>query len=249
MHGRGEPAEKIAQEAAGFVQEGFKSLKIRLAPRTDTLPGDHFLDVQWPLSKQIASVKAVRKAVGNDVEILVDANGGFTVSQAIRVAQQIERYEIGHFEEPVPSWDFEGLAEVRRAISIPVASGENLYTRYEFKELINRRAVEIVQPDLILAGGLSECKKIAVLADVQGMLIRPHNGWAHIGLAATMHFAASTPNCRGYQEYSIEYIPLREEGGLLKEPLRARDGYVEVPQKPGLGIDVDDSILEKYGIK
>jgi len=234
---RDQSPREVAERAVHFVDKGFKAIKIKIGNRWgfDSLP-----------DRAIETVKQVRSAIGDDIALMVDCNSAYSAPRAIQIGRQLEKYNIFHFEEPVPEYDIDSLAKVTSALDVPVAGGEQNHTRYEFKELLMKDAVDIVQPDVTKAGGLLECKKIAAMADAFGKICTPHNTQPTLGTAATLHFVISTPNCRYYQEYNIEPHPLREK--FLREPLQIKEGYLFPPDKPGLGVEIDEGFLKEHGV-
>jgi L-alanine-DL-glutamate epimerase-like enolase superfamily enzyme len=229
---------EVARRAAEAVQQGFTAVKIKIGKRWgfDSLPDN-----------AVETVREVRAAVGDDIELMVDCNSAYSAVRAIQIGRQLEQYGIFHYEEPVQEHDIESLAKVSRALDVPVAAGEQHHTKYEFKDMLVREAVDIVQADIIKAGGFWECKKIAAMADAFSKIHTPHNTQPTIGIIATVHFAASTPNCRYAQEYNMEPHPLRET--LLKESIRVKDGYIDVPTGPGLGIELNEDVVKKQGVQ
>jgi L-alanine-DL-glutamate epimerase-like enolase superfamily enzyme len=190
-------------------------------------------------------VREVRQAIGDKIELMVDANSAYSVHHAIRVGRRLEEYGVFHFEEPIPYTDLDGMAQIAAALDIPVAVGEQHHTRYDFKDLLIRGAADIVQPDVTKCGGLSEGKKIAALADAFGKYVTTHTTSVGIGLAAHLHYWASTPACRYAQEFNV--VASRQRLPLLRTPLLPRDGYLEVPRGPGLGIELDEDVLANAG--
>jgi len=155
------------------------------------------------------------------------------------------------YEEPVAQEDLQGYAEVRRALATPIAGGENEYSAFGFRNLFAARAVDIAQPDLCIAGGFTACRHIVALAHAHGVQVNPHVWASAVGQAASLQFIASIPvanhalsPCDILLEFDTSSHPFREH--LTDLPLRQRGGWVEIPTKPGLGIEVDRKILEKY---
>lgn len=187
----------------------------------------------------VERVRAVREAVGGKVDLMIDANNRWTGYEAIRFGRKVERYEPYWFEEPVEADDFAGSAAVRKALSMPVASGENEFTRWGARDLIEAGAVDILQCDTVLAGGISEGRKIANLASAHHIPVSPH-GNPHMAA----HLLASLPNA-----LIMETYPAVESQYNLALPLfPVKDGYIEVPKKPGLGIDPDPEVVKKYRV-
>lgn len=229
--------EEAVEEAQAFASEGFKAIKMKIGL------GDPRLD--------IARVEAVRKSVGDDMRLMVDANHCFTVPQAIRIGRELERLNVEWFEEPISPEDLDGYIEVTRALDMAVAGGENEFTRWGFRDIVVRKAMDIVQPDVCAAGGITECKKIATLASAHGVECVPHAWGSAIGLAATLHFLAALPDqppsfrpMPPLLEFEQCENPFRDH--LATSPIVQKGGVVDIPQGAGLGIDVDRSVLERY---
>ncbi len=193
----------------------------------------------------LPSIAAAREAIGPDVELMVDTNCPWTVEEAIRMGRQLERFDLRWLEEPVwPPEDYAGLARVRSAIRIPIACGENDATVFGFKAILDAGAADVVQPSMTKAGGLSEMKKIATLAAASGVTCVPHSYYFGPGLAATLHLIAATPGVP-----YVEFPPGELAAPLLTAPIRCVDGFVGVPDAPGLGADPDPAVLARYPYK
>ena len=230
------PAEE-AKRLAGLVEKhGFTAVKLRVG-----IPFG-FDREAWP-GRSVALVKEVRAALGDEIEIMVDANSCYSAPRAIELGRAIEGSRIFHFEEPCPFWDLDSTAKVAKALDMPVAGGEQDWDLRRFREMLEKGAVDIVQPDLIKAGGFLVCKKIAALAEAFGCVCTPHQTQP-LGTVATLHFAASTPNCRYSQEYNAEPHPLRE--ALFTQPvLEVKNGHLTVPEGPGLGVEINEEALQQ----
>jgi D-galactarolactone cycloisomerase len=235
-----EPAQEdpaiLADEAASYVAQGFRAVKIKIG---------------FGLHPDVEFVRRVRAAIGEAPGLMVDANHAYDVASAIAVGRAIEPYRIGWFEEPVVPEDIEGYCTVRRNLAIPIAGGEAEFTRYGFRSLITQAAVDILQPDLCSAGGISEGLKIAALARAWNTRLTPHVWGAGLAIAAALHFIAALPDqppslnpAPALLELDRTENPLREE--LLVAPLQIADGCVHVPQGPGLGIEVNEDALAAY---
>ena len=228
------PAEEAARLADLVEKHGFTAVKIKVGATfgfdEDALPG-----------RSVELVKECRRVLGDEIEIMADGNSCFSAPRAIALGRVLEDYDVFHFEEPCPYWDLDATARVAEALDIPVAGGEQDWGVHRFREMLQIEAVDIVQPDLIKAGGFSVCQKIAALADAFGCVITPHQTQP-FGTVANLHFAAATPNCRYSQEYSIEPHPLLHT--LFKEPvLDIKDGYLAVPEGPGIGVELNEELL------
>lgn len=233
------PAE-MARRAAKAVEDGHTMVKIRMdwgARRTDANPAH-----DW------AVLSEVRKAVGEKIELGFDANNGFSVSTAIRLGRRFQD-ELGliHYEEPVAQYDYAGLAQVVAALDVPVAAGEHEYTRWQFRDLITQAHVDIVQPDLVKCGGISEAVRIAALASTYNRMLVPHQTQPAIGTAANLHYTACFAREERAQEYDLN--PKRAVlSRIINPPLLQANGYLPVPDGPGLGIEVDEAELRKLRV-
>jgi D-galactarolactone cycloisomerase len=231
--------EEAVEEARGYAAQGFQAIKMKIGL------GDPALDLR--------RVKAVREAIGPEVGLAVDANHCFTVPQAIRLGRMMEPLDLLWFEEPISPEDHDGYAKVTRALDMAVAGGENDFSRWGFRDIIARKAIDIVQPDVCAAGGISECRKIATLASAFGIECVPHAWGSAIGLAATIQWLAALPDMPPafrpippMLEFEQTPNPLRDD--LAKEPIRQLNGIVRVPEAPGLGIEIDREVLARWKV-
>jgi len=232
FYAEGKGLKELAEEMASYVEEGFTAVKMKIGRLSQT--------------RDVERVKAVREAISDDVDLLVDGNNAYTSYQAIKIARKMEEHDIFWFEEPVPAEDIEGSAKVAAAIDTPVAAGENEFTRYGFRDLIINKALDIAQPDVTWCGGITEAKKIAAMASAWNITCVPHSFSSAISLVANLHFSASIPNSL-FQEFDRNYNPLRDN--LLQEPITInKEGYIELGDKPGLGVELEPSIIKKYRV-
>ncbi len=228
------PAGEIGEEVARYVEKGFKAVKMRVGGR------DHPRMVDGAVRR----VREAREAVGPEVEIMLDAHGSTNVGDAIKIARALEQFDITWYEEPVVFHNFEGLAEVRHSTPIPVATGENLYTRFAFRDLALARAADVWQPDMAMVGGLTEMLRIANLANAFEFSLAPHSWGSTLLWAANLQLAAAVPNCLIF-EFGQAYNLLLTD--LVTTPVRVeKDGYVEIPQGPGLGVEIDPDAEKRY---
>jgi L-alanine-DL-glutamate epimerase-like enolase superfamily enzyme len=222
--------EELVREQTGWVERGFPRIKLKVGK-----------DFGRAEREDVRRLAAVRRAVGDDVEIYVDANNAYTAKQAIGMARRFEEYEIGWFEEPVVADDIAGLARIARAITIPVATGEHEYTKYGFKELISRGAADIVQPDVGRVGGITEWLKVAHLAHAFNLPVAPH-----AVQLVHLHLACATPNLK-----VVEYLGITEVGDRLwyTELPEPKDGmWSPYPDRPGLGLELNPEAVRKYSV-
>jgi D-galactarolactone cycloisomerase len=236
----GDPEKYLAEEAAGYAAEGFKAVKLK---------------VGFGVDEDAAMTRAVRAAIGRGVVLMVDANHAYDAVAAIRLGRLIEEHDIGWFEEPVPPEDAAGYRAVKAAISIPIAGGECEFTRFGFRDLLVARALDIVQPDTCAAGGLSECKKIADMAEAFGVRYNPHVWGTGIAIAASLQLLAVLPSHTPPSLAPLEPMlevdrtehPIRQ--ALLVTPIEHVGGIVSVPDGPGLGIEIDRDALARFEIR
>ncbi len=229
------------RRAASFVEQGYSGYKLHSA-----IPGamDDGRDYT------VATVTEVRRAVGDDIDILVDVNGAYSVHHAMEIGKALESLGVFHFEEPRPHYDLDGLAAIADALDIPIASGEMIYTQYEYRDLILRGKVDIIQPDIVKAPGFTEFEKIAALCRAFGKPITVHNTQPILSTVAHLHFCAAYADIVPYsQEYNIEPISIRDEISVLKEPLQVIDGYLAVPTGPGLGVELDEDAIKQLAAR
>ncbi len=229
------PVEE-ARRAASFVDAGYTGYKLHSA-----VPGS----IDDPADQTIDTVREVRAAVGDGIEILVDVNGAFSTHHAISIGRALERLGVFHFEEPRPFYDLEGLATVADALDIPIASGEMIFTHWQYRDLILQGRVDIIQPDIVKVPGFTEFQRIAALASSFGKPITIHNTQPTISAVAHLHVCAAYPQIPYAQEYNIEPISIRDKWPILKTPLEVKGSYLEVPSGPGLGVELDEKMVLK----
>jgi len=231
-HIGGRTPEECAQSALKRVKEGFRALKM------GPFEAMRIVDTPRKIREAAERVKAVREAVGDDIDLGIDCHGRLSPSTAIMAAKALEPYSPMFLEEPCLPENVDTMVTVARSTSIPIATGERLFTRWGFREVLEKQAASILQPDLCHAGGIMECRKIAAMAEVYYAAVAPHNPLGPISLAACLQLDACTPNF-----LVQEHVTLGE--GYLKKPFKLEDGYVEVPKEPGLGIELDEEKIEE----
>jgi D-galactarolactone cycloisomerase len=230
--------EAISREARGYVEEGFPLVKMK---------------VGFGIPTDVAAVRAVREAIGPDAGLAIDANHAYRPSQAVDLGRRLADYDITWFEEPVSPEDLRGYRQVRAGQPIPVAGGELAYTRFGFRELLEREAVDILQPDICLAGGFSEGKAIAELARAYNRSCWAHVWGTPVAQAAALHFLGWLPDQTALADVAPPMLewdrtenPLREE--VATNPPVVSGGEVAVPVLPGLGVDVDRRAISRYEV-
>lgn len=238
--GQGE-AQRLADEARERHRDGFRAMKIKLG---------------FGIADDLAVMRAIREATsGFEVETMIDSNHAYGVAEAIRLGRGIEEmgWRLRWYEEPVTQEDLDGYCEVRRALATPIAGGENEFTLFGYRELLARRAVDIAQPDICAAGGFTGCRHIAVLAHAHGVQVNPHVWGSAVGQAASLQLIAALPvanhslfAAEPLLEFDMSSHPFRER--LTDAPLRQKDGWVDIPQRPGLGIEVSRDVVNEYSV-
>ncbi len=227
---RGETPEEYAASARAIVAQGFDALKV--APLEPTLPVDGTATIR----RATEVVAAIRDAVGRDVAIAVDVHGRLSPAMSIRLARELEPLDVWFLEEPVLPENPRALADVARATSIPIATGERLFTRWGFREVVELRAAALLQPDVSHCGGLLEARTIAALGELVYAGFAPHNPLSPVNTVASAHVALASPNF-----VACEWVVDGPAwvGELLTEPLTIAGGVLSLPRRPGLGIELD----------
>ncbi|WP_287583223.1 mandelate racemase/muconate lactonizing enzyme family protein [Candidatus Borrarchaeum sp.] len=220
--------EIMAESARQFALQGYSAVKTHLGRG---------------LKEDEERVKAIKDAIG-DVDLMIDMNCGYDRVEAFKVGKMLEKYDIYWYEEPLSPYDIDGLAYLKNKLDIPIATGENEYTKWGFKELFLKNAVDFAMPDIMRCGGITETKKICALAEAFDVICTPHNYTTGVGLAATLQVMACTPNCE-WLEFDVTDYALYKS--LLKKPLEFDgQGMVTIPTDPGLGVELKDNVVDKY---
>jgi galactonate dehydratase len=232
----GEPAG-FADAAEQVVDDGYDAMKF-----------DPFGTAWQRMSKKdfnhaVDIVRAVREAVGPDVDLLIEGHGRFTAGQAVDVAHRLAEFEPTWFEEPCPPDSLNSLRDVSEKSPIPIATGERHVSKHEFFDLVTRTDVDIIQPDIMNTGGITESKKIAAIAEADHVSFAPHNPQGPVATAVCAHVDAATPNFmiqEVFQTYDVEWVD-----DLLVDPITIEDGHVQIPEGPGLGIELDMDVVRE----
>jgi len=239
--------EAYAKAAKKIMAIGFTILKFDLHPQyagKDGLIGNHL--TSKGLKYEVSVVQALREAVGEDFPLALDASQGGTVNGAIRFGKAVDPYGLSWIEDVIDWQNFEGFREVTKAVRTPTLTGENIYTTEHFRRLIEHHAVDIVAPDMATHGGILENKKVAWLADLHGLSIAPHFAGSPVSMMANIHAAAAMPNNLIAVEFHAVAVPWWEDlvKGISKPIIK--DGYIDVPQGPGLGIELEEKTVRKH---
>lgn len=228
------PADQVADELRAFLDVGgFKAVKMRVGSGDGTL------------AHSVARVHRAREGLGPDIDIMCDAHGTYTVAEAKRFCRQVEDCNIAWFEEPVTADDKRGLAEVRAGTDIPIATGESEFTRFAFRDLLELRAADILQPDLSIAGGITETMRIEALCAAWQVRFAAHIWGGATTFAAGLHCSAAATSSF-ILEYSVGANPMLH--GLAVEDFTVEDGHIAIPDRPGLGVTIDEDFVARYRV-
>jgi galactonate dehydratase len=243
VHAFGETTEELIEECRTAKEKGFTAVG-HLSPLLDEPREDPYFETHSAMiSDAVDRVRAFREAVGDDVDLCIEIHRRLDPEQAITLAKEIAQFRPFFYEDPVRPDNFDAMATVAENIDIPIATGERLHTVYEFGMLLRRKAVQYVRPNLGLAGGFSQVKKIAGMAEANHVDVVPHNPLSPVSTAAGLQLAASIPN------FGLQEFPFRPSKGeapgehLISDPIEFEDGYLSIPDDPGLGITVDEEAL------
>ena len=228
----------LRDEARGYVEAGFTAVKMKIGFGAET---------------DVENVRAVREAIGSKTLFAVDANCAYDVGTALDVGYRIGDQDLYWYEEPVAPDEIESYRELRQKLPMRIAGGEQLQGRWAFRDAIQQRCLDIVQPDICIAGGFSECLKVQAMASANRVRVLPHMWGTAIRLAATLHWQATIPD---YPEgiepepslFELDMTENRLRTELAREPIRVVEGQVAVPYEPGLGIEIDREVLAKYAV-
>jgi len=224
----------IGEQLLGYVREGgFRAVKMRVG----VMDGN--------VATSVRRVRAARQALGDGMELMVDAHGTYNVTEAKRFCREVADSRLAWFEEPVSADNKRGCAEVRASTDIPIAAGESEFTRFDFRDLVELRAVDIFQPDLAICGGITEGLRIAALAETYQLGLAPHMWGGAVMFSAGLQLCAVSPSAF-IVEYSLLHNPLHHE--LVVEPITVREGQILIPDRPGLGVTINEDFVKKYTV-
>ena len=228
------PADRIADELKRFLDTGnFRAVKMRVGA------GD------GDLGHSVARVHAARDGLGPNIDIMCDAHGTFSVVEAKRFCDQVRDCRIAWFEEPVTADDKRGMAEVRATTDIPIATGESEFTRFDFRDLVEHRSADILQPDLSIAGGITETMRIEALCSAWQLRFAAHIWGGATTFAAGLHVSAAVSSAF-ILEYSLGANPMLHE--LALEDFTVEDGMIEIPDRPGLGVTINEDFVREHRV-
>jgi L-alanine-DL-glutamate epimerase-like enolase superfamily enzyme len=215
--------DELLAQAQDFLDQGFRAMKMRLGRPS--------------VEEDAERATAIREVIGPDIELMADANQGFSVSRAIREGRALEQVNLTWFEEPVQAYDLEGSARVAAEIDTPIASGETEYARYGFRDMLERKSADVLMPDLQRVGGITEFVRVAHMAEAFDVPVSPH-----VYTEQCLQLCAALPNV-SHSEYMPWFSP------LYREALDIEDGDFIIPDRPGLGFTFDPDAVESYRVK
>ena len=234
------PPEENVERVRARMKQGYSWVKIHTATawRMDPRPEDDTVE----------TVKALRDSCGglDGLEILIDVNQTYTLSEALEVGRALEGLDVSHFEEPIFPWDLEGYNKLQAALDVPLAAGEQHCNLWQFRDLITRANLDIIQPNITACGGFTQVMKIASLAEAYNVPVTCHNTEPVFTTATHLHLWAVSRGCVYPQEYYGEdEHPLRDSTPVLKTPISVEKGHIKVPSGPGLGVEVDEDMVRR----
>jgi L-alanine-DL-glutamate epimerase-like enolase superfamily enzyme len=212
--------DELQKDAEALVGQGFQCIKMNMGDK--------------PLNVEIERIKAIREAVGEDIDIMIDVNWSWTIPQTIKMGHLLEPYNVKWLEDPLASDDAEDLCHIKNTLSIPVAAGETYCTKYEFRQLVEKQAANVLIVDLQRVGGISEWMKVAAIAQAWKLPVA-----SHLFNEFSPHLVAAIPN-----GFMVEYMPWWDL--IYQEPPQVKDGYIIISEKPGLGLELNPAALDKY---
>ncbi|MFN0168962.1 MAG: mandelate racemase/muconate lactonizing enzyme family protein [Bryobacteraceae bacterium] len=240
-HLDGMTPEVLADEARKRVSEGYTAVRFYPLGERRIFADQSYRAI---VRTAEANMAAVRKAVGPEIDVLIDVVCLLTPPEAIAVGRALEPYGLYFFEDPIEPDNIDALAHVAASIPVPVSTGERLYTIYQFREVLNKNAAAYLRPDLSLAGGITNCRKIAALAEASYVGVSPHNPLSCVLTAACIQVCASIHNL-AIQEYPSN-DSIAPKSALVKQPLKREGGYLLLPEAPGLGIELNEEAFKHY---
>ena len=229
--------EEFAAKAREAIKRGVTAMK------WDPFGKSYLQISNADLDKALRCVGAVREAVGNSVDLLIEGHGRFDIPNAVKIARELEQFRPMLFEEPVPPDNLDALKQVKDKSPVAISAGERLYTRWDYRKMFDLAAADYIQPDISHAGGIMELKKIAAEAECRYMAFAPHNPSGPVANAATLQLAACCPN---FTILEIMYSDVEWRKDICNEALEYENGYITIPSKPGLGIEIDEAECEKH---
>jgi len=238
----GSDVEEIVESSKDLVRKGWTALKFDAFSSVEGEEKPESTVARNAVGVALAKTKAVREAVGEDIDIMIDLHGRPTVVEAMKFIKEAEAYDLYFIEEPITPENADVLADLKKASRSPIATGERIFTRFGFREIFEKRACHIIQPDLCHAGGIFEGRKIAAMAEAYFIQVAPHNPFSPVSTAACIQLDACIPNF-SIQEVNISDMPWRSK--LIRNAPEVTQGYFDIPSKPGLGVELNHNALSE----
>lgn len=226
--------DEVKRNVEKYVSQGYTAVKLGWGP------------LGYNAKFDVELVRTARKAAGDNVEVMIDIGKRYRLKEAMYVAKALEQLNVYWLEEPLPAEDYRGYKRLTESTTMRIATGEEESGRLAYQRLVNETGVDVIQPDMSRCGGLTEAKKIGTIAADNNILCVPHGFKTGVLVAASIHFIASVQHAP-FLEFSVTESAIRKE--LLAKPFAHKNGYVDVPQAPGLGIELNPEVIKKYGIK
>ena len=233
----GDTLDELASDAERKVKQGFTALRV-----TPFFRGSEKQTPTETINTAVDIVRTIREAIGYSVDLGVEVHRNLSPGEAVILARELEPYRLLYIEDPVAPQSIDGLEYVARHSKIPIATGERFYSMWQFKEIIDRKCVSLIRPDISLAGGFTHCKKIAAIAEASFIGVFPHLMGSPVNTAAQLQLDAAIPNYI-LQESNIAKPPLSK---IVDEPVRLEDGYMIVPDRPGIGVEINEDALTEF---
>lgn len=231
-HVHGETLDALRSQCREAVAQGYTMVKTALPEPARMIETPDYI------RRQVRFMETIREEIGWGIDFAIDFHGRVSPALAIRLAKEFEPLQPVFIEEPCLAQNIDAMATIARSTSIPVATGERLYTKWGFRELLEKQAAAVIQPDVCHCGGISEAKKIAAMAESYFVSFAPHNALSGMNLAASLQVVATVPNFLAQEQVHLG-------DGLFKQPFQVHDGYIELPTAPGLGVDVDEEAMKE----
>jgi len=242
--GKSSRPEEFAKRATEVVEKGFTAIKLDIDLEEWRDTQNYNIPLRQSELRHLTSlVGAVRNAIGPDIDLAVDCHSSFNMPDAIKIARSLEPFNLLWLEEPIPAKNVDSMAQIRANTNTTICIGENLYTRYEFRDIFEKNAADIIMPDVQKTGGILESKRIADLASLYYIPMAPHCVTSPIGTMASVHLCASIANFLILEWHMID-IGWWQDIVITKEPI-VRNGYIKVPENPGLGIELNEKVISK----
>lgn len=239
--------QKLAQRYIDLKAQGFTAAKIFVNGNDVSQKDGHDEYFSGRIEMEIEKVKLCREAVGYDFDFILEAHRGMTLPEAIVFGRAVEPYRPMVLEDPVTPDNYNTMAQVSSKIGVPIATGERFISLREFEVLLHQNAAQYIRPDVCAVGGITAAKKIAALAEAHDVLVIPHNPLGPVSTAACLQICASIPNL-GIQELP-GFCLNGQEDAMVQNPLKCQDGYLQIPDTPGIGIELSENVSELYPLK